>query len=125
MVNAEAHLRAAQVSVWGKARGCVDCHRDTRRSHGVFRCRVLVDADALTEGSTDMNDSTNGTQAPPPTLSDAIQAHAQALLKANAMPNGMMAGTSRAAQSIQTRGNWGQALVDNLNRNVLANVPTS
>jgi hypothetical protein len=38
-----------------------------------------------------MNDPTNGTQAPPPTLSDAIQAHAQALLKANAMPNGMMA----------------------------------
>jgi hypothetical protein len=51
----------------------------------------LVDADALTEGPTDMNDPTNGTQAPPPTLSDAIQAHAQALLKANAMPNGMMA----------------------------------
>src|ERR1019366_587830 len=57
----------------------------------VFRGRVLVDADALTEGPTDMNDPTNGTQAPPPTLSDAIQAHAQALLKANAMPNGMMA----------------------------------
>jgi hypothetical protein len=50
--------------------------------------------DKLTIRETDMNDCTNGLEAPPPPinpLAEAIQLHAAALLKANTNRNGMMA----------------------------------